>query len=91
MPITILQPAPPPGYNPYGSKNAADSDSDSDSEGGVDIEGDVSMGRSSKRFHRSDDDAIVTPGEIITEDPQWMRYVMLYVTSYMLIQYIILV
>ncbi|KAF2965677.1 hypothetical protein GQX73_g7883 [Xylaria multiplex] len=70
MPITILQPAPPPGYNPYHIPDVA---SDSDSEGGVDIEGDVSMGRPSKRFRRSDDDAIVTPGEIITEDPQWMR------------------
>ncbi|KAI0417137.1 hypothetical protein F5X98DRAFT_341514 [Xylaria grammica] len=70
MPITILQPAPPPGYNPHDSFDAG---SDSDSEGGVDLDGDVSMGRPSKRFRRSDDDAIVTPGEIITEDPQWMR------------------
>lgn len=71
MPITILQPAPPPDYNQNNPSYAADSDSDS--EGGVDIEGDVSMGRPSKRYRRSDDDAIVTPGEIITEDSQWMR------------------
>ncbi|RYC58128.1 hypothetical protein CHU98_g8077 [Xylaria longipes] len=70
MPITILQPAPPPLYNPNDPYGV---DSESDSEGGVDLEGDVSMGRPSKRFRRSDDDAIVTPGEIITEDPQWMR------------------
>ncbi|KAI0535360.1 hypothetical protein GGR58DRAFT_447057 [Xylaria digitata] len=70
MPITILQPAPPPGYNPH---HTPDVGSDSDSEGGVGLEGDASMGRPSKRFRWSDDDAIVTPGEIITEDPQWMR------------------
>ncbi|KAI0406526.1 hypothetical protein F4802DRAFT_102331 [Xylaria palmicola] len=71
MPITILQPAPPPGYNPHDTSYAEDLDSDS--EGGVDIEGDVSMEASSKRSRRLGDDAIVTPGEIITEDPQWMR------------------
>ncbi|KAI0521967.1 hypothetical protein F5B22DRAFT_594875 [Xylaria bambusicola] len=68
MPITILQPAPPPGYLPNESFGA---NSDSDSEGGVDIEGDVSMKVTSTRSRQSD--AIVTPGEIITEDPQWMR------------------
>ncbi|KAI1273751.1 hypothetical protein F5Y07DRAFT_245695 [Xylaria sp. FL0933] len=68
MPITILQPAPPPGYLPY---NRPDANSDSDSEGGADLEGDVSMGGASKRPRRSD--AIVTPGEVITEDLQWMR------------------
>ncbi|KAI1188640.1 hypothetical protein F5B17DRAFT_439446 [Nemania serpens] len=71
MPITILQPALLPDYNPHDPSYATDSDSDS--EGGVDIEGDVSMGRTSKRYRRPDDDAIVTPGQIITEDPQWMR------------------
>ncbi|KAI0438841.1 hypothetical protein F4803DRAFT_533448 [Xylaria telfairii] len=72
MPITILKPAPAPGYNP--NITSSGGDSDSDSEGGVDLEGDVSMGRPPKRSRRSeDDDAIVTPGEIITEDPQWMR------------------
>ncbi|KAI0009821.1 hypothetical protein F4779DRAFT_639923 [Xylariaceae sp. FL0662B] len=71
MAITILQPAPPPTYN---SKNSSyDSDSDSDSGGGADLEGDISMTRPAKRTRRTDDDAIVTPGEIITEDPQWMR------------------
>ncbi|KAI1179274.1 exosome component 2 [Nemania sp. FL0916] len=72
MPITIIQPAPPPDYNSHNSQYAADSDSDSD-EGGVDIEGDVSMGGGRGRSYRQSDDAIVTPGEIITEDPQWMR------------------
>ncbi|KAI0972351.1 hypothetical protein F4678DRAFT_430055 [Xylaria arbuscula] len=68
MPITILQPAPPPGYLPNDRFNA---DVDSDSEGGADIEGDVSMGGATRRPNRSD--VIVTPGEVITEDPQWMR------------------
>lgn len=54
----------------------SDSDSDSDSGGaGVDFEGDVSMstGRPSKRAKYGDD--IVTPGEIITDDTQYMRFV----------------
>ncbi|KAI0868930.1 hypothetical protein GGS24DRAFT_184331 [Hypoxylon argillaceum] len=71
MPITIVQPAPPPGFNPNETSYAEDLDSDS--EGGADVDGDVSMGRPPKRYRQSDDDAIVTPGEIITEDPQWMR------------------
>ncbi|KAI1331815.1 exosome component 2 [Xylariaceae sp. FL0255] len=82
MPITILQPRPPVPLNAntdksnfYGS--APDSDSDSDSEGGgVDIDGDVSMGRAPKRARTSTgdkDSRIYTPGEIITEDSQWMR------------------
>lgn len=71
MPITIVQPAPPPGFNPNETSYAEDLDSDS--EGGADVDGDVSTGRPPKRYRQSDDDAIVTPGEIITEDPQWMR------------------
>ncbi|KAI0389844.1 hypothetical protein F5Y17DRAFT_462346 [Xylariaceae sp. FL0594] len=71
MPITILQPAPAAAYLP--NDNNYGSDTDSDSDGGVDIEGDVSMDRPSKRYRPSDYDSIVTPGEVITEDPQWMR------------------
>jgi exosome complex component RRP4 len=48
------------------------SDGDSD-DGGVDLEGDLDM-RPSKRAPRSDRKEIVTPGEIVTDDPQWMRY-----------------
>ncbi|KAK8115142.1 hypothetical protein PG999_007211 [Apiospora kogelbergensis] len=67
MPITILQPslAPPP-------KPRNDDASDSDSEGGADLEGDIAMGRPAKRA-RTQDSSIMTPGEIITDDPQWMR------------------
>lgn len=70
MPITILQPAQAPIYN----YRDASHDSDSDSDGGVDLEGDISMMRPAKRARRTGDDSIVTPGEVITEDPQWMRY-----------------
>lgn len=83
MAITIIQPKPIPRYSGHRHEaGASDSDSDSDSEaGGVDIEGDISMskgGSSSNRpakrarYGRSD---IVTPGEVITDDPQWMRLV----------------
>ncbi|KAI1081306.1 hypothetical protein F5B20DRAFT_60246 [Whalleya microplaca] len=72
MPITILQPVPLPAYNPRNAGYGSGSDSDSDSDGGADLEGDISMTRPAKRARRTDD-AIVTPGEIITEDPQWMR------------------
>ncbi|KAI5861270.1 hypothetical protein GGS23DRAFT_612241 [Durotheca rogersii] len=66
MPITIQQPP----------VDASDDSDDQDSDGGVDLEGDVSMGaplpaRTRKANRR--DNAVVTPGEIITEDPQWMR------------------
>ncbi|KAI0911251.1 hypothetical protein F4823DRAFT_313639 [Ustulina deusta] len=76
MPITILQPAPPPGYF---TNDLLGAGSDSDSEGGADLEGDVSMGRPSKRSRHLD--AIVTPGEIITEDSQWMRGHGTYITA----------
>ncbi|KAI1778193.1 hypothetical protein F4818DRAFT_289119 [Hypoxylon cercidicola] len=66
MPITILQPAQVPTRHPGDV-------SDSDSDGGVDLEGDISMTRPAKRARRTDGDSIVTPGEVITEDPQWMR------------------
>ncbi|KAI0853308.1 hypothetical protein F5Y00DRAFT_225967 [Daldinia vernicosa] len=69
MPITILQPALLPAHSP----RDASYDSESDSEGGVDLEGDISMMRPAKRARRTGDDSIVTPGEVITEDPQWMR------------------
>lgn len=67
MVITILAPAP---AVPYTNRPAADSD-DSDDDGGVDLEGDSGM-RPKKRARRSKD--IVTPGETVTDDPQWMRY-----------------
>lgn len=71
MPITITPPKPPP--RPQREDDDDDvSDSDSDV-GGADLDGDLRM-RPAKRA-RHDDEAydIVTPGEVITDDPQWMR------------------
>lgn len=67
MAITISRPEPPPTYN-YDS---------SDEEVHVDLEGDIEMTgvRDGKRSKTSK--TIVTPGEIITDDPQWMRYELL--------------
>jgi exosome complex component RRP4 len=65
MVVTILAPAPAVPY-----QTAQDSDDDLD-HGGVDLEGDSHM-RPWKRTRRNKD--IVTPGEIVTDDPQWMRY-----------------
>ncbi|KND89650.1 Exosome complex component rrp4 [Tolypocladium ophioglossoides CBS 100239] len=75
MPIIILQPQPAP-QRPAAAAGGYSSDSESD--GGVDIQGDVSM-RAPKRRRASldneDDDAseILTPGAVITSNPQWMR------------------
>ncbi|ORY63050.1 exosome complex exonuclease RRP4 [Pseudomassariella vexata] len=68
MPITILHPAPVP----FNDTNNVDP-SDSDSDGGADLDGDISMGGRPAKRARTEDAAIVTPGEVITEDPQWMR------------------
>lgn len=67
MPITILQPKPAPSRR---AEPIYDSDADSDSSGGIDLDGDVAM-----TAHQADTD-LVTPGELITDDPQWMRYVL---------------
>lgn len=66
MAISILPPAPAPTVPAY----QADSSDDSS-----DAEGDTHMGdapRPSKR-PRLEGKGIVTPGESITDDPQWMR------------------
>lgn len=67
MAITIIQPKPVPRYT--GRRSSAGSDSDSD-DGGVDIEGDIKMATGRSSASHSD---IVTPGEVITTNPQWMR------------------
>jgi len=66
MAITILAPAP--ASIPYKSNDSSDESDD----GGVDLQGDTDM-RPAKRARHSKD--MVTPGETITDDPQWMRYV----------------
>lgn len=65
MAITILAPAP---AVPFQRPRSSEDDSDDDI-GGVDLEGDSDM-RPSKRARKE----IVTPGETVTDDPQWMRY-----------------
>ncbi|KAL2110927.1 hypothetical protein VUR80DRAFT_544 [Thermomyces stellatus] len=65
MPITILQPKPAAPRQRV--ESLYDSDADSDSSGGIDLDGDVAM------TARQADTDLVTPGELITDDPQWMR------------------
>ncbi|KAM0601540.1 hypothetical protein ACHAP1_008578 [Verticillium nonalfalfae] len=69
MPITIHAPKPTPQVH-TNTVYASDSDSD---DGGVDLDGDLSMSRPAKRARNAGHHDIVTPGEVITDDPQWMR------------------
>ncbi|KAG7128371.1 Exosome complex component rrp4 like protein [Verticillium longisporum] len=70
MPITIHAPKPTPQVH---TNTVYASDSDSDSGGGVDLDGDLNMSRPAKRARNAGHHDIVTPGEVITDDPQWMR------------------
>ncbi|KAF7905435.1 uncharacterized protein EAF01_005956 [Botrytis porri] len=63
MAITII--APVSAAVPYHTEDESDHSDD----GGVDIEGDLDMQLSKRAKHQN----IVTPGEVITDDPQWMR------------------
>ncbi|KAK3900441.1 exosome complex component rrp4 [Staphylotrichum tortipilum] len=78
MPITILAPRPSRAANGP-SDNASSSDSDSDSNGGADLDGDLPMTTTKPKpkthpsKHTPSSFEIVTPGETITSDPQWMR------------------
>lgn len=67
MAITIIQPKPVPQYTRRTSSAGSDSDPD---DGGADIEGDIKMATGRSAASHSD---IVTPGEVITTNPQWMR------------------
>ncbi len=71
MPITILPPAPALPVERHVPYQQPDDEELYDSEGDVDMEANV---RASKRpsLH------IVTPGEIVTNDSQWMRSVILF-------------
>ena len=63
MAITITMPAPAPiGYEDW-----------SDEEQALDVEGDVEMGSARSGTRSKFSKAVVTPGEIVTDDPQWMR------------------
>lgn len=71
MAITILPPPPPP--QDY---DDSDSSADESDDGGValDNDGDLDM-RPKKRARTGESKSVVTPGEVVTDDPQWMRYV----------------
>lgn len=68
MAITILTPAPATTAY-YADSNSSASDKE---EGGVDLDGDIDM-RPKKRARHYGSSSIVTPGETVTDDPQWMR------------------
>jgi exosome complex component RRP4 len=73
MAITILPPAREPGDWERGAEEFNHSDMEDDSDGGVDI---VMGGqRPAKRARLTKMKGVVTPGEIVTDDPQWMRSV----------------
>ena len=65
MPITILPPAPPPHMS---AEDSDDEDYEYDSEGDVEME-DVKPVRQKLRGSKH----VVTPGELVTDDSQWMR------------------
>lgn len=67
MPISILPPTP--ALNLAYDANSSDEDDDFDLEGDVDMEG-TSRGVKRSRISQKH---IVTPGELVTDDSQWMR------------------
>ncbi|KAK4166518.1 exosome complex component rrp4 [Cladorrhinum sp. PSN259] len=72
MPITINPPKPPRPLHTLSHSSDIDSDSDSDTSiGGVDLG--LPRKPSKPTFTTSQYTGIVTPGELITPDPQWMR------------------
>lgn len=68
MAITILHPSPATAIAPQGAPS--DDDDWYDSDGDADMEG---MARGTKR-PRLSRKTMVTPGELVTDDPQWMRF-----------------
>lgn len=71
MAITILPPVveDAPRYQDSDSDESMSDNSDSDVEMGG-----VSLPQKRSRFNKLGE-GIVTPGQIVTDDPQWMRYV----------------
>jgi exosome complex component RRP4 len=68
MAITILAPVPANAVYYADSDNSSSDDDD----GGVDLDGDIDM-RPKERVRHHGSSSIVTPGETVTDDPQWMR------------------
>lgn len=84
MPITILRPQAAAQQRPAGAAADLESDSSDSESGGVNVLGDVPM-RAAKRQrmiaeYDEEADEILTPGSIITSNPQWMRYVFILVS-----------
>ena len=67
MAIIISPPAP-------AAQDNGPRSSDDEDEGTYDREGDVQMAEAGAAGRRRAARSVVTPGEIITDDPQWMRY-----------------
>lgn len=65
MAISILPPAPAPPSSHHGTSDNGSPDSDGD----VDMADSGPPTKRAKLSHK----AIVTPGETVTDDPQWMR------------------
>lgn len=77
MPITILAPRPSRPLNDR-EDNVSDLSDSASSTGGADLDGDLPMTTtptttSARRSQKHPSTDIVTPGELITSDPQWMR------------------
>jgi hypothetical protein len=66
MPIKILSPAPPPALK----AGTLSEDEELDSEGDVDMETELKITKAPRLSSKH----IVTPGEVVTDDPQWMRW-----------------
>lgn len=67
MAITILPPKPP--------ANATHDEEDDFDTNGVDLEGDIDMLNTTRPAKKASGLGMVTPGETVTDDPQWMRSV----------------
>lgn len=80
MPITILPPIADDVNTSWANANDDSDAMSTDSDGGVNI-GEIPGHRHPRKYRRpssseNDDIDIITPGEAVTDDPQWMRLVL---------------
>jgi exosome complex component RRP4 len=68
MAITILAPAPPPPIRHEAYSEDDDDEMDLDSEEDVDMDG-----KAASKKPRMSAKHVITPGELVTDDTQWMR------------------
>lgn len=66
MPITISAPAPPPSIN-------YDAYSEDDDEMELDSDEEMDAGEQAYKKPRASTKHVITPGELVTDDTQWMR------------------